>query len=563
MAEVEIIKATEGQVARRRNYDGEGVVISRKRVAAYVRVSTDGEEQLESFQSQKRYYQDKISHNKEWVMVDIYADEAITGTKVANREGFQRMIKDCMDGKIDVILTKSISRFSRNTVDTIQYVRLLKEKGIAVIFEKENINTLTEQGEMMLTIMSTIAQSEVESLSQNVKLGIKMRMKRGELMGFNGCLGYDYHPEDKSITVNEEEAETVRLIFELYLQGYGTYTIAKRLTELGKRNKKGGTTWSDSGIRGIIKNEKYKGDLLLEKTFTTDPITKRRIENFGEVEQYYVKDHHEPIVSEEVWEKAQEIRISRNRPGKMMADGKREKYTKKYALSSMCECGFCGTKLTRRTLHSSSKYVTPVWYCRTAANKGKEHCPHSKSIHESILENAFLEAYGLLAENFDDVLESVLSTVEEVIGSSDDVNRLRKEKKALDNLEQRRKKLTDMLLDDTISKEAYDEKYEEMTTKIAKSKQMIEILQENAENQKNVGKRMESLRKALSYSDILDEFDRVVFESIVEKVIVGEVNEDGSIDPYKITFVMKGNGNSVIPNAKEHFKNEKSTMQSA
>lgn len=227
MAEVEIIKAAEGQVARRRNYDGEGVVITRKRVAAYVRVSTDGEEQLESFQSQKRYYQDKISQNKDW-----------------------------MDGKIDVILTKSISRFSRNTVDTIQYVRLLKEKGIAVIFEKENINTLTEQGEMMLTIMSTIAQSEVESLSQNVKLGIKMRMKRGELMGFNGCLGYDYHPEDKSITVNEEEAETVRLIFELYLQGYGTYTIAKRLAELGKRNKKGGTTWSDSGIRGIIKNGK-------------------------------------------------------------------------------------------------------------------------------------------------------------------------------------------------------------------------------------------------------------------------------------------------------------------
>ena len=234
---------------------------------------------------------------------------------------------------------------------------------------------------------------------------------------------------------------------------------------------------------------------MMLSSLTTDPITKRRIENFGEVEQYYVKDHHEPIVSEEVWEKAQEIRISRNRPGKMMADGKREKYTKKYALSSMCECGFCGTKLTRRTLHSSSKYVTPVWYCRTAANKGKENCPHSKSIHESILENAFLEAYGLLAENFDDVLESVLSTVEEVIGSSDDVNRLRKEKKALDNLEQRRKKLTDMLLDDTISKEAYDEKYEEMTTKIAKSKQMIEILQENAENQKNVGKRMESLRK--------------------------------------------------------------------
>lgn len=220
-------------------------------------------------------------------------------------------------------------------------------------------------------------------------------------------LGYDYHPEDKTITVNEAEAETVRLIFELYLQGYGTYTIARRLTELGKVNKKGQVKWTDSGVRGIIKNEKYKGDLLLQKTITTDPISKRRIENFGEEEQYYVRNHHEPIVSREVWEQAKEIRLSRNRQSNKMADGKREKYTKKYAFSSMCECGFCGTKLTRRTLHSSSKYETPVWYCRNAANKGKHNCPNSKSVHESILENAFLEAYKLLAGNFDDVIDSI------------------------------------------------------------------------------------------------------------------------------------------------------------
>lgn len=204
-------------------------------------------------------------------MADIYADEGITGTKVAVRQGFQRMIRDCMDGQIDIILTKSVSRFSRNTVDTIQYVRMLKEKGIAVIFEKEGINTMTEQGEMFITLMSTLAQNEVESLSQNVKMGIRMKQKRGEMMGFNGCLGYDYHPEDKSITVNEEEVETVRLIFELYLQGYGTYTIARQLTEMGRINKKGGTTWTDSGILGIIKNEKYKGDLLMKKTFTVEP----------------------------------------------------------------------------------------------------------------------------------------------------------------------------------------------------------------------------------------------------------------------------------------------------
>ena len=405
MAEIEVIQAVDGPILRKRDYEGNPVVITRQRVAAYVRVSTDGDEQLESFQSQKQYYQDKISENRDWVMVGIYADEAITGTKVDKREQFQRMIQDCMDGKIDVIMTKSVSRFSRNTVDILQYVRLLKGKGIAVIFEKENINTLTEQGEMMLTLMGTLAQNEVESTSKNVKLGIKMKMKRGELMGFNGCLGYDYHPEDKTITVNEAEAETVRLIFELYLQGYGTYTIAKRLEALGKVNKKGVVKWTDSGVRGIIKNEKYKGDLLLQKTITTDPISKRRIENFGEEEQYYVHDHHEPIVSREVWEQAKEIRLSRNHPSDMKADGKREKYTKKYAFSSMCECGFYGTKLTRCTLHSGSKYETPVWYCRNAANKGKHNCPNSKSMRESILENAFLEAYKLLAGSFDDVID--------------------------------------------------------------------------------------------------------------------------------------------------------------
>ena len=407
---------------------------------------------------------------------------------------------------------------------------------------------------MMLTLMGTLAQNEVESTSKNVKMGIKMKMKRGELMGFNGCLGYDYHPEDKTITVNEAEAETVRLIFELYLQGYGTYTIARRLTELGRINKKGQVKWTDSGVRGIIKNEKYKGDLLLQKTITTDPISKRRIENFGEEEQYYVHGHHEPIVSREVWEQAKEIRLSRNRQSNKMADGKWEKYTKKYAFSSMCECGFCGTKLTRRTLHSSSKYETPVWYCRNAANKGKHNCPNSKSVHESILENAFLEAYKLLTGSFDDVIDSVVGVIEDISTNNEDIGGLKKEQKALDNLEQRRKKLTDLYLDDGILKEAYDEKYEELSVKIQKSKESIVILQENVSNQKDVSKRMEILKKALAEGDVLDGFDRVVFESIVEKVIVGETNEDGTVDPFKLTFVVKGNGNSVIPNAKEWFK---------
>ena len=535
----------------------------RLKVCGYARVSTGSQAQATSYTAQVEYYTEKIESNPLWEFAGVYADEGISGTNVKHRDEFQMMIADCEDGNIDLILTKSITRFARNTVECIQTIRKLKEIGVGIYFEKENINTLTEQGEMMLTLMGTLAQNEVESTSKNVKLGIKMKMKRGELMGFNGCLGYDYHPEDKTITVNEAEAETVRLIFELYLQGYGTYTIAKRLEALGKVNKKGVVKWTDSGVRGIIKNEKYKGDLLLQKTITTDPISKRRIENFGEEEQYYVHDHHEPIVSREVWEQAKEIRLSRNHPSDTKADGKREKYTKKYAFSSMCECGFCGTKLTRRTLHSGSKYETPVWYCRNAANKGKHNCPNSKSIRESILENAFLEAYKLLAGSFDDVIDSVIDTIEGISTNNEDIGRLKKEQKALDNLEQRRKRLTDLYLDEGISKEAYDEKYEELTMKIQKTKESIRILQDNVSNQKDVSKRMASLKKALSDGDILDEFDRVVFESIVEKVIVGETNDDGTVDPFKLTFVMKGNGNSVVPNAKAWFKSEKSTTKTA
>lgn len=553
MEEVEVIRASEGTVNRRRSYEGTGLQLERKKVAAYVRVSTDGEEQLNSFQSQKQYYTEKISKNSEWAFVGIYADEAITGTKTVKREGFLNMIKDCMDGQIDIILTKSISRFSRNLVDTLQYVRLLKDKNIAIVFEKENINTLSMESEMALALLSTLAQNEVESLSANVKMGIKMKMKRGEMMGFNGCLGYDYHPEE--ITVNEEEAKVVRWIFEQYNMGYGAYTIANQLTQLGKKNKKGKVKWTDSGIRGIISNEKYKGDLLLGKTFTVDPISKRRLENMGEEDQFYIKEHHEPIVSVEVWEKAQEIRKKRFKENVMVIEGTREKYTRKYALSSLCECGFCGTNLSRRSHNQDTRTKKPVWKCRTATNKGRSKCPHSKALDEVIIENAFLEAYRLLAVNFDDVLDSVLITVEDTLSNDEDVSRLKRNERSLSRLESKRKKLTDMLLDDIISKDAYDEKYRDFTDKINKYKEEREILMLNMDEQKNIEKRMKELRKRISDADILDTFDRVVFESIVEKVIVGEINEQGIIDPYKLTFVLKGNGRKVISDAKERYSN--------
>lgn len=553
--EVEVIKAVEGNATRRRNMIGNGLSIDRKRVAAYVRVSTDGEEQLQSFQSQKEYYQDKISKNKEWVMVGIYADEAITGTKTVKRDGFLKMINDCMAGMVDVILTKSISRFSRNLVDTLQYVRMLKDKGIAVSFEKENINTLSMESEMALALLSTLAQNEVESLSANVKLGIKMKMKRGEMMGFNGCLGYDYHPEDKSITVNPEEAEVVREIFDMYLSGYGAPTIAKELPRLGRKNKKGEVKWTDSGIRSIINNEKYKGDLLLGKTFTVDPISKRRLENMGEEEQYYIKEHHEPIISPEIWEAAQEIKKSRYRRNTMSVPGTRKKYSRKYAFSSMCEYGFCGKYMTRRAHNQTTTQTKPVWKCRTATNFGIENCPHSKSIDEAIIENAFLEMFHLLADNFDDVMDSVIRSVEETLSDDESAVKLQRLDKSLSSMESKRKKLTDMLLDDKITKEAYDAKYNELTRKINQTKGERVLYSANVETQQHISRRMREIRTCIAEADMLDKFDRVVFESIVEKVIVGDISEDGIIDPYKLTFVLKGMEDRVVSDAKNRYKN--------
>lgn len=554
MSEVTIIKAdTTG--GRRKNVIGNGVTITRKRVAAYVRVSTDGEEQLNSFQSQKRYYQDKISKNPEWAMVGIYSDEAVTGTKTLHRNGFLNMIQDCMDGLIDVILTKSISRFSRNLVDTLQYVRMLKEKGIAVIFEKENINTLSMESEMALALLSTLAQNEVESLSANVKMGVKMKMKRGEMMGFNGCLGYDYHKEDKSITVNQDEAEVVRFIFDRYLEGYGANAIVRLLERAGKINKKGEVKWTSSGVRGILKNEKYKGDLLLGKTFTVDPISKRRLANMGEEEQYYIKDNHEPIVSREVWEKAKEIRESRYRPNTMSDAATRTKYSRKFAFSSKCQCAFCGTYFTRRSHHQDTQHKKPVWKCRTATNKGIANCPNSKAIDEVIIENAFLEMFQLLAENFDDVLESVLLSVENTLVTDESAMKLERMTKKLSTLESKRKKLTDMLLDDKITKEAYDEKYDDFTRKINHVKNEREIYKSNVNAKKNVSKRMKEIRDNLAEVKTLEKFDRTVFDSIVEKIIVGEVGEDGIVDPYKLTFVLKGMDNKSIPDVNNRYKN--------
>lgn len=531
------------------------VQIDRIRVAAYCRVSTDGDEQLGSFNSQKLYYEEKISNNKEWVSAGIFADEAITGTKVDKREGFQQMIQKCMAGEIDMIITKSISRFSRNTADTLKYVRMLRNKNIAVYFEKENINTLDMNGEMLLTILSSLAQQEVESLSENVKMGIRMKMQRGELVGFNGCFGFDYDRETKSISVNEKEAEVVRLMYDLYLQGYGTTTIARRLTELGCKNKHGEVKWQTDTILDIIKNEKHCGDLLLGKTFTVDPITKRRLDNMGEENQYYIRDHHEAIVSREVWEKAKEIRLSRAKSKWKMSSENRQRYTRLYAFSSMLECGYCGYKLARRTRHQTTVTKKPVWQCINASKNGICNCPNSKAIDESILESAFIDAFHVLADNFDDVKETVIETVESSLNDDGDVKRIKHLNKEISSIKTKKSRLTELLIDDRIEQGEYDQKKIEFQRKLHQLSEEKQYLEDNVGRRKNISKRMSELRETLeTEKDPLTEFDRMVFDSITEKVIVGGYDADNNPAPYNLKFIFKCDKNIRVKDAKSDYK---------
>lgn len=548
--EIELIKANDpfDDSSRRR--------IERLRVAAYCRVSTDDEDQIKSYNSMIRHYTDLIQSNKEYIFAGVYADRAITGTKVDKREEFQRLIQDCMDGKIDLIIAKSIPRFARNTLDTLKYVRMLKERNIAVYFEVEKINTLKD-GEFLMTILSSVAQQEVENTSAYVKKGLKMKMKRGELVGFQGCLGYDYDVNTKSISINEEGAKTVRYIFDRYVAGAGSTMIARELNEQGILTIKG-NPWVSSSVMGIINNEKYKGDILLGKTFTVDPISKRRLDNLGEEDRYYIHNHHEGIVSEETFDRAQEIRNRRNGGRKHnVTPGKREKFSRQYAFSCMLECGFCGASLSRRRWHSNSKYKKTIWQCVKSTKNGKRFCPDSKGIPEQVIEEAFIESYRMLCKDNRDVLDEFLRRVEKTLGENSIPEQITALDKNISKIQAKRKVLLDKYLKGIVSQDIYEETDIGLKKDFTNEKAKLEYLQQQLDDETSLQRRVSDFKKALSENEVLEEFDRGIFESIIEKVIVGGFDEDGNKDPYKITFIYKTGLKNEIGNAKERFDKSK------
>ena len=341
-----------------------------------------------------QHYTDCIKRNKEWELAGIYTDDGISGTNTKNREGFMEMIDDCMAGKIDMVLTKSISRFARNTIDCLKYVRKLKEKNIAIIFEKENINTLEASGELLLTIMASLAQQESASLSQNVKLGLQFRYQDGKVqVNHNHFLGYT-KDEDGNLIVDEDEAIIVKRIFKEYLEGASFRDIAIGLER--DKVKTGGKRyrWHLSTIQGILQNEKYMGDALLQKTITTDFIEKTRIKNDGSAPQYYVKDSQEAIIPRDIFTQVQEEMVRRANMFSGIEGKKKRVYSSKYALSSICTCSRCGD-IYRRIAWNNRGKRSNVWRCCTRVEGGPKACD-APTVQETELQEATVKAINLM-----------------------------------------------------------------------------------------------------------------------------------------------------------------------
>ncbi len=365
------------------------------RVASYSRVSTDQEDQLTSFHAQKAYYNELILKNPKWRLVGNYADEGISGAKAEKRPDFMKLMKHCKKGKIDFIITKSISRFARNTLDTISYVRKLKAMNIGVLFEKENINTLQEASELFLTIMSSLAQEELNSLSQNVKIGIRMRMKSGQVnYQYRHLYGYK-KGLDGMPQIIPVQAEIVKRIYQNYLKGHSYQRIADDLVA-DKVLHLEGKQWNKNLVRGILENEKYVGDVILQKTYIVDPISKKSKKNNGELPKYHIKNNHEAIIERETWRKVQEEFTKRVTKKKVSSNSKTEngKYNGKYALSEVMFCAECGTLYRRTTWikQNETKDKQDVWRCGNRFDHGTKYCKYSPSVDEISIHEALVEA---------------------------------------------------------------------------------------------------------------------------------------------------------------------------
>ena len=344
-------------------------IVTKTRVAAYARVSNGKHAMLHSLASQVNHYKKLIIENADWQFAGVYADEAATGTK-ESREEFQQLLADCKGGKIDMIITKSISRFARNTLTLLKTVRALKSINVDVFFEEQNIHSISSEGEMILTLLASVAQEESRSVSDNMKWRIKKEFENGVMWGGRSSLGYKL--ENKKLIVVPEEAKVVKLIFKLYIDGHGADSIRKILDSKGIKPMYT-KTWGHSSIMKILKNRNYTGDLMLQKTYRENHLTKRQMMNKGELDKYRIRDNHEAIICRETFEKAKQIR--KKRANKIKPQSPRQHYP----FLGITKCGICGSSYTRKRMRDKL-----VWVCSLSVSKGQKVC-NAKLVPNNII----------------------------------------------------------------------------------------------------------------------------------------------------------------------------------
>ena len=493
------------------------------RVAAYCRVSTNSEEQLNSYENQKAYYTEKIMTNPDWTMVDVFADEGKTGTSACKRKDFLRMIRQCRQGKIDMILAKSVSRFARNTVDTLNYTRELRSLGIPVIFEEQNINSIHPESEFLITIHGAFAQSESEDTSSRVRWGIQQSMRTGKAnIQFKTLLGYKKGP-DGEMVIEPEQAETVKLIYEMYLSGKTLRSIKESLQARGLRNAVGATEWTTSNLRTILSDEKYCGDVLRQKTFIRDCISKQVVKNTGQRPKYLIQNHHDAIIPREQFDAVQfemaRRRAQTDRSRKSVPTGT-GKYSGKYALSGLLFCGECGTAY-RRVVWTQHGEKRAVWRCTSRLDYGKKYCKDSPTLDEEPLQQAVLAAinasmsdHGILTAQLTDAMEQELAPIPGESMSLGDIDRA---------IAELGKQFDHLLLEASGAGDAeeYAERFRAISTAMEELKRRKANIQNIRQEQEQVTRRVQAAVSVLDgLSAELTQWDDNVVYQMLEKVTV-------------------------------------------
>ena len=486
------------------------------RVAAYCRVSTDDEEQLTSYEAQKTYYTDKIMTNPEWSMVGIFADEGITGTSARKRPEFQRMVKWCRSGKIDLVLVKSISRFARNTVDCLNYIRVLKANKVSVFFEKENINTMETDSEMLITMMGAFAQAESESISANVRWGKRQAMKEGRV-STQAIYGYRKTEQGK-LEIEEAEAEPVRLIFERYLAGDTLRAIKEGLEKLQASSPRGNFEWSISEIQSILKNEKYCGEVLLQKTFVADCISKKTVKNTGQLPQYLIRNNHPAIVTRDVFQQVQTemARRAGTRASSQLTSTGIARYSGKYALTERLYCGECGTNYKRCTwTKNGAKRI--VWRCISRLEYGKKYCKDSPTLDEEPLQQAILRAINRLMSQKGKLMQSIEGALEQELNKTGEMS-VGEIEHQLKHLEEKTGRLIRESAGDI---ESYKSEFQTIMDEAATLKKKKEALLEREKETKESGhKVLQAMAELEKLPAVLSEWDESAIRQLVEKIKV-------------------------------------------